>query len=336
MHNRSHFVSRQDCLFGLACYDQINQADADRFQIPNGISCKYKECGAPSNSESAREQWERCWDDSALDFLKESPRVILPPCVPNLMAREVLPAFARYNVIAAKITDIGGFLSFNPSKLDKWRQRYGIPRRTTVLIHQESLDKVQEKIASVIESGKFFDLARRLGSNLIFGAPGYSVYDDDSMCPIKQVANLRTSLLPAALANRAGLLSIPTIGWNKSRPRDIEFIAEWLRRQGSKVNTLAVNAQTGTHSTKLCEELTEGILEIERQASREFHWVVFGGRKRIETIVQAIPRDRITQVSRPKDFQIPLVARDGSMKVQYLFDLHVADVKGQRLGSSRS
>ncbi|QYK53090.1 MAG: hypothetical protein KF824_12635 [Fimbriimonadaceae bacterium] len=237
-------------------------------------------------------------------------------------------------MVAAKLTDIGGILSFQPAKLELWRKRYGVPNKTTVLLHQESLDILQDKISPLIEDGRLFNLARSLGSNLIFGAPGYSVYDDGSMCPIKQIANLRTSLLHAAMANRAGFQSIPTLGWNKDRPRDIEFIAGWLQKQGKRVSVLAVNAQTGTHSLQLCEELLKGILEIERQATKEYHWVVFGGRKRIETLAHAIPRDRITQVARPRDFQMPLVAKNGSMNVQYLFDLRIAHSDRSRRVSS--
>lgn len=327
MRNRSHVVKVQDCLIGFGCDDQINKSDALRFQIESGRACdpNHPWCGSPTHCETARRQWEKCWDDEALDFTNTFPQWSLPACVPNLTAREVLPKFPSYKVVAAKLTDIGGILSFNPSKLEQWRRRYGIPARTTVLLHQESLDALQDKLAPLVEDGRLFELARSLGSNIVFEAPGYSVYDDGSMCPVKQVANLRTSLLHAAMANRAGFDSIPTLGWNQNRPRDIEFISSWLKRQEGKITALAVNAQTGTHSNQLVEELAKGILEIERQAGIEYHWVVFGGRKRIETLVQSIPRNRITQVSRPKDFQVPLVAKDGSVSVQYLFDLRTTD-----------
>jgi len=206
--------------------------------------------------------------------------------------------------VAAKLTDIGGILSSNERKLISWRTTYGIGFKANLLVHQESLDRLQDRLSLALEEASAFELIKWLGDPIIFVSPGYSVYDDGSMCPIRQVLNIRRSLLEAAKANRAGLPSIPSLGWNSNRQEDIDFLAGWLVRQEGKVRTVAVNAQTGTSTNTLALVLGSGMAEIERRSGRKFHWIVFGGRRKIELISEFIPRSRISQVSRSKDFAL--------------------------------
>jgi hypothetical protein len=294
----------QDCLVGLSCRDSIHPLDAQRLGIPGEQACNpdHPWCGSPRLNKATLALWERCGDERSLDFCKYVPIPRLVSCVPNLTAREKVFGSEIHSFLAAKATDIGGILSANRAKLTTWRTTYGVHRDCVLLVHQESLDPLQERFGTFLDRCDSFELLNLLGGRLVFVSPGYSVYDDGSMCPVRQVLNMRRSLFDAACANRAGLPSIPTLGWNSKRPEDIAFLSNWLARQGRKVRTLAVNAQTGTASNALAVALGSGMAEIERQAGRAFHWVVFGGRKRTEALCEYVPRRRITQISRLKDF----------------------------------
>jgi len=324
MRSRSDSVEPiQPCLTGMDCSSMINPADAIRLGVPSGTSCNPEDdwCGAPDFNDVARLQWERCMLDSDLDFALELSIPKLPLCIPNLSARHKLPDVPKHRAVATKLTNIGGVLSAQPGKLTRWRSHYNIPRGATLLLHQESLDVFLAKIEGKIGSDQFFSLLQHLGGSLILASPGYSVYDDGCMCPLKQLANLRCSLLDAARANRAGIPAVPTLGWNKDRASDLEFLATWITRQQGKVKVLSVNAQTGTHSPDLCKELAEGMRTLERLCGSEFHWIVFGGRKRIEAMSGILPRGRMSQVCRPKDFQMPVRPKNGPLQIQYILDL---------------
>jgi hypothetical protein len=171
-----------------------------------------------------------------------------------------------------------------------------------VLLHQESLDGAQERLGLALQNPDFFELVKAIGGPIAFVSPGYSVYDDGSMCPIRQVQNMYRSLYEAAKANRAGLPSIPLLSWNSGRAEDLDFLAEWLLRQGPKVPVVAVNAQTGTNTDALAIALGTGMAQLERMIHRRYKWLVFGGRRKVEVIAQFIKRRQIVQVSRPKDF----------------------------------
>ena len=301
----------------------IHPIDAVRLGLDGDHSCNpaHPWCGAPNQSSSARAQWEECWDDDNLDFSAPNLVASLPPCILNLTAREKLPNGNRARVVAAKASDIGGILSSDPTRVSEWSSRFGIPQSCLVVVHQESQDLMQEKFAIRACDPHFWKLFKLVARNVLLVGPGYSVYDDGTMCTVRQTLNLRRSLLEAAKANRAGLSAVPTFGWNKDRPQDLEFLAAWLRRQRGLVRTVAVNAQTGTHSTAIVTELGRGIVEIERLAGASYQWLVFGGQKRIESLCEFLPRARITQVSRRKDFQQPIIGRSGALRVQYRLDL---------------
>lgn len=304
MHRRGDLIAQQDCLIGMACRDMVPLCDAGCLGLSGEHACnpEHPWCAAPSLQDRAYREWAECSIPENLDFKSVIPIPRLPACIWNLSAREKLDDSGGHRVIAAKLTDIGGILSKNGPKLAAWRQSYGISSATALLVHQESIDRLQERLGVAAGDQDFFDHLRLLGGRIVFVSPGYSVYDDGSMCPVRQVLNMRRSLHEAARANRAGLPAIPTLGWNARRPEDLEFLADWLKRQGRYVRTLAVNAQTGTSSNALGLALGSGMVELERLADSSFHWVVFGGRKKVEAICEFLPRSRITQVSRPKDF----------------------------------
>lgn len=272
-------------------------------------------CASPTYHNDARDQWEAC-NAANLDYQTAIAIPKLTPCVQNLSARQRVEPHLRAGVVAAKMSDIGGILSANPLKLAVWRQTYGV-FDSTLLLHQESLDQLQDRFGRALQQKRFFDLVKVLGGRLVFISPGYSVYDDGTMCPLRQVLNLRRSLLEAARANRAGFASIPTLGWSSQRAEDLDFVATWLRRQNGKVRVLAINAQTGKSSDSLALALGAGMREIENRTGLSYRWVVFGGRRRVDLISEFIPRNRITQVSRPKDFteiNLPL-AHDPRVRV---------------------
>lgn len=308
----------QPCLLGLACRDMVASSEADSLEIGGDHACNSDDdwCGSPYLSESAFAEWKECTDPEKLDFIEPQGLPSLPPCVPNLMAREKVGAFDSRLMLATKATNIGGILSSNNAKLLAWRTRYGISNRCWLLIHQESRDQYQERLAMLTPNPHFFDNLRSLGKRVIFVTPGFSVYDDGTMCPLRQVLNIRRSLLEAARANRNGYASVPTIGWNSNRQSDLVFLSNWASRQTHLLTTLAVNAQTGTATDSLTIELGKGMAEIERRSDRTFQWIVFGGRRRIEVLAESIPRERMIQVARIKDFQVPVVSKTGRQHVQ--------------------
>lgn len=220
-----------------------------------------------------------------------------------------------YSVIAVKATDMGGLVSRDSFLLRTWRERYEVPPQTILLVHQESRDERQGRLYPMIQDGSALELINSLG-NVAFIPPGLSVYDDGTMCPLRQVLHMRLSLMLAAKSSQLGLDTVPVFGWNHSRIQDIEFLAQWCQRQGDKLQVIAVNAQTGSLRHEL-RHLALGMVEIERKVQRQYRWIVFGGLRRIESLAEFIPRHRIIQVSRPKDFQVPLRSRNGSMQVQF-------------------
>lgn len=307
----------EPCLPGLCCRDAVLLSEAERFGLAFDYACNPNSvmCGCPDVNALALEQWKSCGNDASLDFVLPQRLPQLAPCVPNLRARENARAYSRFRVLAATATDIGGIRSRDPNRLERWRERYGVDAKSVLLVHQESCDLEQEKLWKCLQSSQNFEELRPLG-RLVFVGPGFSVYDSGSMCPLRQVLHMRLSLRMAARANRAGIPSIPTLGWNHYREQDLDFLIQWCSRQGSKLRTIAVNAQTGTVPVEL-RNLASGMTMIESQTGNAYQWVVFGGRVRIEQLSEFIPRGRIVQVAREKDFQTPVCSRNGELCVQY-------------------
>lgn len=306
----------QPCLAGLCCRDMILSSEADNLGLTYDYACNLDDpgCGCPDKSVLALEQWQECFDYRLLDLARPQRLSRLAPCVPNLKPREKAGHLRMYSVIAVKATDMGGLVSRDGPLLRSWRERYEVASQTTLLVHQESRDERQGRLFPLIQDGSVFELMQSIG-RAVFIPPGLSVYDDGSMCPLRQILHMRLSLRLAAKASLVGLDTVPVFGWNHARIQDIEFLAQWCKRQGDKLQVIAVNAQTGSLRHEL-RHLALGMVEIERQAQRQYRWIVFGGLRRIESLAEFIPRHRIIQVSRPKDFQVPLRSRSGSMQVQ--------------------
>lgn len=307
----------QPCLAGLCCRDMILKSEADRLGLTYDCACNANDsgCGCPDKSALALEQWQECSDEGLLDLVgpQRLPRLI--PCVPNLQPRENSLRYRHFSILAAKASDIGGIHSRNIALLGKWRGHYQVDAAPTLMVHQESRDELQDRFYTLLREDETFRLLLALGK-LIFVPPGLSVYDDGSMCPLRQVLNMRMSLRLAARANRLGLPTIPVFGWNHYRDQDIQFLVEWCIRQGDRLQGIAVNAQTGNLTTEL-RNLAIGMARIERESGREYKWVVFGGRQRIEQLTEFIPRSRVVQVAREKDFQVPIRDRSGRLSVQF-------------------
>lgn len=294
---------KQYCLSGMCCRDMILPCEAERFGLGDDFACnpENQDCGSPNNSEIALEQWRACYDDSLLDFSNQQIIPSLPLCVPNLRARDTARGI-RSRVLAAKASDIGGLRCSDSLKLAQWRSRYGVPKDTLLMVHQESKDILLESLWNHMQYDSFFDELQQLG-RLVLVAPGFSVYDDGSMCDLRQILHMRLSLRIAARANRAGVPVIPTIGWNHHRQGDIKFLAEWCKRQEDKLHSVAVNAQTGSLRIEL-QNLVRGMMFIEQEAGRRYKWIVFGGRQRIERVSEFLPRRRIVQVAREENFDL--------------------------------
>lgn len=291
----------QHCLSGMCCRDMILPSEADRFGLANDHACdpNRRDCGDPNISEIALEQWRECFDDDLLDFSKRQVIPPLPRCIPNLRARESAHDI-KSHVLAVKATDIGGLRSRDSRRLASWRLKYGVDTHALLMIHQESRDPLIESLWRHMRDDSFYDELQRLG-RLVLVSPGFSVYDDGTMCDLRQVLHMRLSLRLAARANQSGVPVIPTFGWNHHRKHDLKFLAEWCERQGDKLYSVAVNAQTGSLSVEL-QNLVQGMMFIEQKVGRSYEWIVFGGRQRIERITEFFPRNRIVQVARAENF----------------------------------
>lgn len=300
----------------MCCRDMIPQTDAHRLGLIGTGACdpENPSCGAPNNSSYALNEWSECSDDASLDFWMEQRIAKLQPCIVNLTARESASKYGRKEAVAAKLLDVGGYLSNNFSKVRNWRKHYGVSSSYPILLHQESHDPLQERLWLRLREPEAFTILDQLGSYVLV-TPGYSVYDDGSMCEVRQTLNIRRSLRDAARANQAGVPAIPTIGWNRHRNADLQFLGEWCKRQGNLLNMIAVNAQTGSLG-KETAALIAGMTQLEETAGRTYSWVVFGGRRRIEQISEFIPRHRLVQIARQKDFQVPIRTKSGNLQVQ--------------------
>lgn len=199
-------------------------------------------------------------------------------------------------VIATRYTQIGGLRSkvIDAAKVLAWRKKRGVPDHKRVVLIQETKDKALESLFPATLRPEFFPTLAKFG-NVVLVSPGYSVYDDGTMCEWLQLLNLKRSIFFAYLANLYGLPCIPCIGWNRNRLRDLERLAEWLNRQGDKVTHLAVNAQTG--GAELWGALAEGMAFLEATTGRSYHWLIVGGTDPLHVIYRHVPKDRITHVS---------------------------------------
>lgn len=297
----------QECLEGIACRDSLISSEAERLGLDRKYACNPDDpwCGSPYKSKLAADLWEKCYNPQSLNLVRHQGLPKLLSCIPNLKARERVDKFESGLMLATKASNIGGILSLNQEKLRAWRTKYGIRNHCWLLIHQESRDHLQDRLSEKTKDSRFLSVLRAVGLRTVFITPGYSVYDDGTMCPVRQVLNIRRSLREAAWANQNGFPAVPTIGWNSHRSTDLEYLASWATKQGEFLTTLAVNAQTGTNSDALTTKLAEGIVEIERLSSRQFQWIVFGGRRRIEILSGFIPRHRLVQICRSENFHIP-------------------------------
>lgn len=200
------------------------------------------------------------------------------------------------STVATKYTEIGGLRSrtIDNNKIKCWRSARRISQETRVLLLEESKDRMLEALSPATFNPMFFPSLAGIG-NVVLVSPGYSVYDDGSMCEWLQLLNMTRSIHFAYMANQYGLPCVPCIGWNRFRSRDLERLAEWLIRQGEKVTHLAVNAQTG--GEQLWSPLADGMYYLESKTRMQYHWVVFGGTNSLHVISSKLPSSRISLVS---------------------------------------
>jgi len=184
----------------------------------------------------------------------------------------------------------------NTGRLKHWRHRQGIPEGKRLVLHQESDDADLERFHKKTLHPNFFSILRA-SPNTICVSPGYSVYDDGSMCRHQQLLNMKRSFDFFILASDNGVPCIPCLGWNLRE--DLSRIAQWINAH-PKLCYVAINAQTLRRDqfTKLCRDMTD----VERD-SRPLRWVVFGGRRVVEhlngcgfnkrlTLITAMPIQR--------------------------------------------
>jgi hypothetical protein len=198
--------------------------------------------------------------------------------------------------VATRYTQIGGLRS-NPIRAEKvagWRNRRNVGAHKRLILLQESGDTALESLFPATLRPEFFPAIAKL-RDVVLVSPGYSVYDDGTMCEWLQLLNLKRSIFFVYLANLAGLPCIPCIGWHKDRLRDLQRLAAWLTRQGDKVTHLAANAQTGGDT--LWAALAEGMTYLEEATGRTYHWMMCGGTDPLHVIYRRFPVGRMTHVS---------------------------------------
>lgn len=205
--------------------------------------------------------------------------------------RELSPSLG--DVVATKYWRIGGLLSKNFTKIENFRERAGLSKSQIVLVHAEGQDSKQERLWHHSRQEGFFQNLHFL-SNAVYVAPNFSIYTDGSQCEIEQRYNLARSFRYCSLLNKAGLTTIPSISCADQFDR--ERIADWIRKQKSKITHMAVNCQMRGVSTQLN---LEDMVQIEKLSERELHWVVFGpfSPTSFANFSSKFPRDRITFVS---------------------------------------
>ncbi|RYG98323.1 MAG: hypothetical protein EON58_07470 [Alphaproteobacteria bacterium] len=208
-----------------------------------------------------------------------------PPRIVGLASRVLNGAH-----LAVKYTDIDGLVAGDLDKVMKWRRRYGIAPDQLLILHQESRDDLLERLYRATRKASFWFLLSLLGPCILI-APGYSVYDDGSMCRVHQKYNMARSARFVYEAASHGFDLVPALGWD--RQSDLSQHSAWLRGSESKV--IAINAQTGL---RLIPDLVDGMLQIERDLDQQVEWIVFGGRKGVQRIVrEGIDSQRIIHVA---------------------------------------
>ncbi|MHB8637593.1 MAG: hypothetical protein ACYC96_14080 [Fimbriimonadaceae bacterium] len=286
------------CLFNCRC--AARESEVERFGLVGDTYCVPDSamCFGPANRPSIVGVLTTI---DGLDF-PDLPNDVQIPYLPE--AIRTIPGDSPLpfgigplgRALATRYTQIGGLRQAVPNigKLASWRKTRGIPDRKRLLLIQESGDEMLESLFPVTMRPEFFPAIAALG-DVVLVSPGYSVYDDGSMCEWLQLINLKRSIFFTYLANVAGLPCIPCIGWHQDRRRDLDRLAEWLNRQGGKVTHLAVNAQTG--GSALWAALSFGMKYLEAVTGRSFHWLVCGGTAPLSTIYRHLPSSRITHIS---------------------------------------
>lgn len=285
-------------LFGT-CRDGASQVDSDHFGVEG-----YCTCPASGGCYTPGARPELIQVLTAVEGLGFPDLPHKVPIGPFPEAVRTIPGDSPLSfrigplgpVIGTRYTQIGGLRlkMIDIAKVAAWRSKRGIPDYKRVVLMQETKDKVLESLFPATLRPEFFPALAQIG-NVVLVSPGYSVYDNGTMCEWLQLLNVKRSIFFAYQANLYGLPCIPCIGWNKNRPRDLERLAEWLQRQGDKVTHLAVNAQTG--GNELWAALVNGMAFLENATGRTYHWLVVGGTDPLRNVYMRLPRERITHVS---------------------------------------
>ncbi|MES2460832.1 MAG: hypothetical protein V4671_09620 [Armatimonadota bacterium] len=161
------------------------------------------------------------------------------------------------------------------TRLSEWMRNQKLSTEKLVLFHQETRDKDLERLFKRTFLPNFFPTVGAV-SNCLMVSPGYSVYDNGSMCRHHQLYNLWRSIDFFVRACDHGIPCVPSLGWNLKV--DLERIAEWLNLHPS-LRYVAINCQTIRQNQ--FGDIADALSYIESM-SRELRWVVFGGPKIIE------------------------------------------------------
>ena len=287
-------------LFGT-CRDGASEVDADHFGVEGYCTCPASGgCYTPDVRPELIQVLTAVEGLDFPDFPHKVPIGPFPEAVRTIPGDSHLPfrIGPLGPVLATRYTQIGGLRPkskvIDAAKVAMWRQKRGIPGPTRLVLIQETKDEELESLFPATLWPGFFPALAMLG-NTVLVSPGYSVYDDGTMCEWLQLLNLKRSIFFAYQANLHGLPCIPCIGWNKNRPMDLERLAEWLRRQGDKVTHLAVNAQTG--GNELWAALVNGMAFLESATGRTYHWLVVGGTDPLRHVYGRLPKERVTHLS---------------------------------------
>ena len=178
----------------------------------------------------------------------------------------------------------------NTQQLNGWLEQKDLIREPLVLLHQETHDDYLARLYPKTFDPNFFT-AINSAPNCITIAPGYSVYDDGTMCRHYQLLNMKRSVEFFVRACESGVPCIPYFGWNL--PEDLSRIAKWVNAHPT-LRYVAINTQTlGKNAyDKLATEM-----KVIEAASRPLQWVVFGGRVVIKHLSANGFADRLSLVT---------------------------------------
>jgi hypothetical protein len=256
------------------CMDTFKSAERRAFGVEPNL-----ECDRVHICRRRRPEWDEILAQSGGYHLPKASTIIEVPPLPDIIhsVKGDLSHFPYLGTLEEMIWAVpysralGGGLE-NTERLTQWLDHQKLSSENLILLHQETHDEELERVFEKTFHPNFFPILRS-APNCVSISPGYSVYDDGSMCRHHQLYNMWRSIDFFVRACASGVPCIPSLGWNLKE--DLDRIAEWLNAHPA-LQYVAMNAQT--LSVSQFAMVSAAMKYIENKA-RKLRWVVFGGQR---------------------------------------------------------